>query len=110
MLNAIFFPTKQACSVIDGRFEARSDQTDIATLIGLLMGVGIPAGSIGVPPFRAMQAFWSEPLSRYRAFEQLLRHLRDLAGCGKGSTSDCSSNALIPNESKLLAVALQSFR
>ncbi len=53
----------------------KSDQTDLATLMGLVSGTGIPAGSIGVPSIRAVEAFWPTALSRARVLLDLLGHL-----------------------------------
>ncbi|KAL5108230.1 GPI ethanolamine phosphate transferase 2 [Taenia crassiceps] len=69
------------CTTDGDVFEAKSDQTDLATTLGLLTGVGIPASSIGVPPLRVLQTFWPQPLNRYITLLELLEHLRKLTKC-----------------------------
>ncbi|KAM7543063.1 hypothetical protein Aperf_G00000008659 [Anoplocephala perfoliata] len=84
-----------ACGIESAVFETKSDQTDIATMLGLLSGVGIPAGSIGVPPVRLLQAFWPEPLERYTVLLELTEHLRGLIKC---SNDNCESEYLDTND------------
>uniref|UniRef100_A0A5K3EVM8 GPI ethanolamine phosphate transferase 2 n=1 Tax=Mesocestoides corti TaxID=53468 RepID=A0A5K3EVM8_MESCO len=84
-----------ACTIEKGVFEAKSDQTDIATLIGLLTGDGVPAGSIGVPPVRVLQAFWPNPLSRYGVLLEVLEHLRRLTKC---FDTNCNHELLVTSE------------
>lgn len=66
-------------------------------MLGLLSGVGIPDGSIGVPPVRFLQAFWPEPLERYTVLLELVEHLRRLTKC---SNDACESEFLVNNECK----------
>ncbi|VDD81238.1 unnamed protein product [Mesocestoides corti] len=86
---------EMACTIEKGVFEAKSDQTDIATLIGLLTGDGVPAGSIGVPPVRVLQAFWPNPLSRYGVLLEVLEHLRRLTKC---FDTNCNHELLVTSE------------
>ncbi|VDN17618.1 unnamed protein product [Dibothriocephalus latus] len=62
-------------------------------MIGLLAGVGIPSGSIGVPPDRALLAFWPQALERLRVLLQLQQHLHRLVEfVGR------NSGLIVPNE------------
>ncbi|CDS37067.1 transferase [Echinococcus multilocularis] len=82
LISPKFKNQKTSMCTIDGEvFEAKSDQTDLATMLGLLTGVGIPAGSIGVPPLRVLQTFWPQPFHRYAILFELLEHLRKLTKC-----------------------------
>ncbi|VDM18591.1 unnamed protein product [Hydatigera taeniaeformis] len=82
LISSNFKHQRTSMCTIDGDvFEAKSDQTDIATMLGLLTGVGIPGGSIGVPPLRILQTFWSQPFHRYTVLLELLEHLRRLTKC-----------------------------
>ncbi|VDN96445.1 unnamed protein product [Rodentolepis nana] len=84
-----------ACEIEGKVFRTQSDQTDIATMLGLLFGVGIPANSIGVPPIRIIQTFWPEPLDRYKVLLELIEHLRSLTKC---TDANCESEYLVTNE------------
>ncbi|VUZ54638.1 unnamed protein product [Hymenolepis diminuta] len=84
-----------ACEIDGGVFRIRSDQTDIATTLGLLFGVGIPAGSIGVPPIQVIQTFWPEPLERYQVLLDLLEHLRSLMKC---TDANCETEYLATDD------------
>ncbi|KAL5970664.1 GPI ethanolamine phosphate transferase 2, partial [Taenia solium] len=82
LISPQFKSRRTSMCTIDGDvFEAKSDQTDLATMLGLLTGVGIPAGSIGVPPLRILQTFWPQPFNRYITLLELLEHLRKLTKC-----------------------------
>ncbi|VDL95567.1 unnamed protein product [Schistocephalus solidus] len=71
-------PTESACELNGNVYSQHTDQTDLATLIGLLTGVGIPSGSIGVPSARTLLAFWPQALERLRVLLQLQQHLNHL--------------------------------
>ena len=76
-------------------------------MLGLLSGVGIPAGSIGVPPTRILQIFWPQPLERYNVLLDLLTHLRKLTKC---SAAACDHEFLVTSESKLICGSYVSIK
>nr|VZH91180.1 unnamed protein product [Spirometra erinaceieuropaei] len=88
--------TKSACEIDGDIYSQHTDQTDLATVIGLLTGVGIPSGSIGVPPDRALSAFWPKAPERLRALYQLQQHLYSLVTFVLGKSG--RSHLFVPNE------------
>ncbi|KAL7058643.1 hypothetical protein AAHC03_013131 [Spirometra sp. Aus1] len=88
--------TKSACEIDGDIYSQHTDQTDLATAIGLLTGVGIPSGSIGVPPDRALSAFWPKAPERLRALYQLQQHLYSLVTFVLGKSG--RSHLFVPNE------------
>lgn len=92
------------CAIDGDVFEAKSDQTDLATMLGLLTGVGIPAGSIGVPPLRVLRTFWPQPFNRYVTLLELLEHLRKLTKC---TDTVCDHEFLTRGDGRSLLISLR---
>ncbi|KAA3678059.1 ethanolaminephosphotransferase, partial [Paragonimus westermani] len=58
-----------------------TQQVDLATLIGLLSGSGIPKSSLGLIPSDWLHNFWPDPLSKLMAVTRVMNHFAHLSGC-----------------------------
>ncbi|VDN24678.1 unnamed protein product [Dibothriocephalus latus] len=101
-------PSESACELAGDVFSQKTDQTDLATTIGLLAGVGIPSGSIGVPPDRTLLAFWPKALERLKALLQLQQHLQRLVTFVLEKAGH--SHLFVPNEGMTVLFSFQLIR
>ncbi|KAF5397283.1 GPI ethanolamine phosphate transferase 2 [Paragonimus heterotremus] len=72
--------TTKTCSLPLSQMN-HTQQVDLATLIGLLSGSGIPKSSLGLIPNDWLHNFWPDPLSRLMTTVRVMNHFAHLSGC-----------------------------
>ncbi|CAH8581344.1 unnamed protein product [Schistosoma turkestanicum] len=80
--------TKNTCLTTDLQKLPQTQQVDLATLIGLITGVGIPVKSLGILPSTWLYNIWSTNEDRLKVLYTLIQHIGYLSGeCVFSSTS-----------------------